>query len=103
MRKFGALACFIFQAALFAQQPAQQAPPPPAADADVTFKATSQLVIETVTVTRNGKALDDLTVKDFTVTEDGVPQVIKFFEPQKLPDVIDTAPIVQTPVELLKK
>ncbi|HTS77296.1 MAG TPA: VWA domain-containing protein [Bryobacteraceae bacterium] len=50
-----------------------------------TFSVTRQLVVETVNVRdKNGKAIEGLTAKDFTVTEDGVPQEIKFFDYQKL-------------------
>ena len=35
---------------------------------------------------KNGKPIEGLTAKDFTVTEDGAPQTISFFEYQKLPD-----------------
>jgi VWFA-related protein len=68
-----------------AQQPQQQNAQPPAEAA--TFSASSQLVIETVTVNdKSGKPVQGLTLKDFTVTEDGAPQTIKFFEYQELPD-----------------
>src|SRR5215475_14099904 len=51
------------------------------------FSSTTQLVVETVTVNdRNGNPVDNLTINDFTLTEDGVPQTIKFFEFQKLPE-----------------
>lgn len=49
-----------------------------------TFQSTTQLVIETVSVKdKNGNPVTGLTAKDFTLTEDGVPQEIKFFEFQK--------------------
>ncbi|MBY0505846.1 MAG: VWA domain-containing protein [Bryobacteraceae bacterium] len=51
----------------------------------VTFKSNTQLVIETVTVKdRSGQPMAGLTAKDFTLTEDGVPQEIKFFEFQQV-------------------
>ena len=49
------------------------------------MKVSTQLVIETVTVRdRNGKIIEDLTEKDFAITEDGVPQTISVFQFQKL-------------------
>lgn len=72
------------------QQVGQNAQP---AKETVTFQATSQLVIETVSVhDKNGVAVEGLTAKDFVVTEDGAPQQIRFFEFQKLPDVPNTTP-----------
>jgi len=56
-------------------------------DGTVTFKTSTQLVIETVTVKdKSGKPIEGLTAKDFIITEDGVPQTIAFFEYQKLPE-----------------
>src|SRR5262245_24475447 len=50
-----------------------------------TLKVSTQLVIETVAVRdRNGKIIEDLTAKDFSITEDGVPQTISVFQFQKL-------------------
>ena len=50
---------------------------------------SSKLVIETVSVVdKQGKPITGLTAKDFTVTEDGVPQTIKAFEYEELPTVV---------------
>src|SRR5215469_8304789 len=50
------------------------------------FKLTlnSQLVIEQVVVKdKSGNFVNGLTAKDFTVTEDGVPQAVKICDHQK--------------------
>lgn len=65
---------------------AQQTPKPDSGE--VTFSSTTQLVVETVTVSdKSGKPVEGLTVKDFTVTEDGAPQTISFFEYERLPEI----------------
>ena len=52
-----------------------------------TFTAGTQLVVESVVVTdKKGTAVEGLTARDFTVTEDGVAQSIKFFEFQHFPE-----------------
>ena len=49
-----------------------------------TFRSTTQLVVETVNVKdKDGRPVIGLEAKDFTLTEDGVPQEIRFFEFQK--------------------
>ena len=61
-----------------------------AANGIVKFQANTQLVVETVTVKdKNGKPIEGLTAKDFTVTEDGVPQTISFCEFQKLDEMAE--------------
>lgn len=51
------------------------------------LRVTSQLVVETVIVKdKHGKPIDGLTEKDFTITEDGVPQQIRICEQQQFPD-----------------
>ena len=60
-----------------AQQPQQPAPDDRRL---VKFSSSSQLVVETVTVNdKSGKPIEGLTSKDFTITEDGVPQKIQRF------------------------
>ena len=50
-----------------------------------TLTAKAQLVVETVVVKdKQGKFIPGLTAKDFTVTEDGAPQTIRFCEHQDL-------------------
>src|SRR5277367_4998776 len=62
-----------------------------------TFKTSTQLVVETVGVKdKSGKPIEGLTSKDFTVTEDGTPQTIRFFEYQKL-DEIPSEPVAGPP------
>src|SRR5260370_2381510 len=58
-----------------------------------TFQTSTQLVVETVTVKdKSGNPVEGLTAKDFTVTEDGIPQTIRFFEFQKLDQPPDALP-----------
>jgi len=60
-----------------------------------TFKLTlnSQLVVETVVVKdKQGKFIGGLSAKNFTVTEDGVPQTIKFCEHQRFSETVDPLP-----------
>ena len=66
---------------LTAQQPQ---PPPP------VFRSGAQLTVETVTVKdKAGRPIEGLTAKDFSITEDGVPQTISFVEFQRVPNPSD--------------
>lgn len=58
-----------------------------------TLNVKSQLVIETVVVKdKAGKPITGLGPKDFTVTEDGQPQTVRFAEYQSLPTTVEPMP-----------
>ncbi|HET8546810.1 MAG TPA: VWA domain-containing protein [Bryobacteraceae bacterium] len=58
------------------------------------FRTSTQLVVETVTVRdKNGNPVTGLTARDFSITEDGVPQEIRFFEFQRLDRVAPATPL----------
>jgi VWFA-related protein len=87
---------FVFIAALSAS--AQQIGQNTAAKSGepFTISVKAQLVVETVTVKdKDGKPIEGLSAKDFTVTEDGVPQTIKFCEHEILP--VAASPLPSTP------
>jgi VWFA-related protein len=69
----------------------------PVANNTQTISVRSQIVIETVVVKdKQGKTIEGLTAKDFTLTEDGVPQTIRYCEPQSLPSTLSDTPIAPT-------
>jgi VWFA-related protein len=68
-----------------------------------TLSVRSQIVIETVVVKdKKGNTVDGLTAKDFTLTEDGVTQTIRFCEPQSLPSTLSNVPLKQAGPEDIK-
>src|ERR1700688_2689837 len=68
-----------------------------------TLSVRSQIVIETVVVKdKKGNTIDGLTAKDFTLTEDGVQQKIRFCEPQSLPSTLSDVPLVRLGPEDIK-
>src|SRR3977135_4313939 len=81
--------------------PAQQPPPAPTPPVP-TFRSGTRLIVQTVTVKdKDGKPIEGLTAKDFTVTEDGEPQTIRFVEFQRLEEILKTAPpVVHTPANV---
>jgi VWFA-related protein len=86
-------------ASLLAQQQPQT---PPQQSPDAKFETTAQLVVLDVNVTdKSGKPIEGLTAKDFTVSEDGVPQTIKFCEPQKMQDTATPPPVAAPPAKPL--
>src|SRR5882757_6026114 len=69
---------------LFAQQ---KTPPKPASDEGTLAKFTSEtnlVIIDVYARDKSGKIVTNLKKEDFTLTEDGKPQVISVFELQKL-------------------
>jgi VWFA-related protein len=68
-----------------------------------TLSVRSQIVIETVVVKdKQGKSIDGLTAKDFTLTEDGVPQKIRYCEQQTLPSTLSEVPVTPSGPEDIK-
>src|SRR5258708_11307254 len=95
------LAVFLSFALVATPQQVGQNVQPGAAGGAVTFSTAAQLVAETVSVKdKSGKSIEGLTAKDFTVTEDAVPQTIKFFEFQKLDDEAQTPITTPAPVNV---
>lgn len=67
----------------------------------LTLSVKSQLVVESViTKDKDGKFIPGLTAKDFTLTEDGIPQTIRFLEHEQLPAT--AAPLAPPSSEELK-
>ncbi len=80
----------LFAIALAAQQVGQNKTPG-AADTP-TFTVSRSLVVERVSVKdKSGNPVEGLTAKDFTVTEDGAAQEIKFFEYQRLEETVENS------------
>jgi VWFA-related protein len=74
---------------------------PGTSNAPFTISATSKLVIEAVNVKdKQGKSINGLTAKDFTVTEDGVKQEVRYCEYQELPVAPVAAPAKPAPEEV---
>jgi VWFA-related protein len=75
----------------------------PGSSDTTTLSVRSQIVIETVVVKdKKGNPIDGLTAKDFTLTEDGVPQKIRFCEQQTLPSALSEVPVTPSGPEDIK-
>ncbi len=82
-RRLAFLLAFVFAGGSCAQQIGQNKPAN--AQDNFTLSMKVQLVVETVVVKdKEGNAVHGLTAKDFAVTEDNVPQTIRFCEHQDL-------------------
>ena len=76
-----------------AQQAAPQTAQPATSTPQATFRSTTRLIVQTVNVRdKDGKPIEGLTAKDFTVTEDGESQSIAFVEFQRLASEPGPAP-----------
>jgi len=66
--------------------PAGQKGPPPSRQDEPVFSARSEIVVlQAVVENRHGGYVSNLTVDSFSVSEDGMPQVIAFFNKQDAP------------------
>ena len=75
------LVSVLVQSLLFARQ----TPTPPPGQQSPTFRTSTLLIVQNVTVKdKKGQPIPGLTASDFIVTEDGVRQSIAFVEYQKL-------------------
>ena len=84
-----------------AQQTGQNARPE--SNGNPKIAVSSQLVIETVVVKdKKGNPIEGLSAKDFLVTENGVPQSVRFCEQQKLPEAPGSAPAAPFQPEKIK-
>jgi VWFA-related protein len=101
-RLLAAFVLFVVAASTAAAQQIGQNKP---ADAQETFTLSikSQLVVEPVVVKdKQGKFIPGLTASDFTVTEDGVPQTVRFCEHQNLASNAAPVPVVPASDEDIK-
>ena len=81
-----------------AQQVGQNAPL--GNNGTTTIRVSTELVVEAVVVRdKKGNPVPGLTAKDFTVSEDGVPQQIRFCEHQELPSGPSAEPIAPSQPE----
>jgi VWFA-related protein len=68
-----------------------------------TLSVKVQLVVEAVVVKdKDGKTIPGLTAKDFTVTEDGVPQTVRICERQQLTEQSTPLPQIKPGTEDIK-
>ena len=79
---------------MFLALPAHAQNPPKPQDAEDVVKVKSNLVnIDVIVKDKKGKYVSDLKAEDFTISENGIPQKIEFFDaPLSRPDAVATLP-----------
>jgi len=101
MRWFFATPLLLGALAAAAQQIGQNVPP--GGSRTATIAISTQLVVETVVVKdKKGNPIPGLAAKDFTVTENGVPQSINFCEHQLLPKTPSAGPSARSESQDIK-
>ncbi len=91
----------VFAASAVGQQIGQNKPA--GASETYTLSVKAQLVVETVVAKdKQGNFIHGLTAQDFTLTEDGVPQAIRFCEHQDLATNATLLPVAPPGTEELK-
>lgn len=95
------LLAFVLAGSSIAQQIGQNSSPD--AQDNFTMSVKVQLVVESVVVKdKQGNPIHGLTAKDFTLTEDNVPQTIKFCEHQDLAETAKPLPPSKRDEEKIK-
>jgi len=92
------LATFVMSAAVYAQAPSSA---PAEQQSSPVFRSGASLVALNVTVTDGKRLVPGLTLKDFSVYEDGVLQSLQFFESRNIP--IDLIILLDTSASMSEK
>ena len=89
-RVFRKAVILVFLVALTAHA---QNPPKPQEDEDVVKVKSNLVNIDVIVKDKKGKYVSDLKAEDFTISENGIPQKIEFFDaPLSRPDAVATSP-----------
>ncbi|CAN5501294.1 hypothetical protein BH10ACI4_BH10ACI4_36670 [soil metagenome] len=102
MRHIGVLlVAGIVPSQMYAQQTGQNVPA--GSNGTFTLSVRTQLVVEPIVVKdKKGNPITGLTAKDFTITENGIAQTIRFSEYQQLPTASEPVPAIPAEREDIK-